>query len=43
MGKILVTRIACLGLAAYIFKETIYREKLVKLKLQKQAEKFKGK
>ena len=27
MGKILVTRIACLGLAANIFRETIYREK----------------
>ena len=27
MGKILVTRIASLGLAAYIFRETIYREK----------------
>ena len=27
MGKILVTRIACLGLAAYIFRETIYRKK----------------
>ena len=27
MGKILLTRIACLGLAAYTFRETIYREK----------------
>ena len=27
MGKILVTRIACLGLEANIFRETIYREK----------------
>ena len=27
MGKILVTRIACIGLAAYIFRETIYRKK----------------
>ena len=27
MGKILVTRIACLGLAGNVFRETIYREK----------------
>ena len=27
MEKILVTRIACLGLAGYIFREPIYREK----------------
>ena len=27
MGKIVVTRIACLGLAANIFRETIYGEK----------------